>query len=47
MKYENAKDILPAKLLEEVQKYVEGKVIYIPKMRNRRGGEKPPDTGTN
>ena len=31
MKYENARDILPAKLLAEVQKYAEGKVIYIPK----------------
>ena len=31
MKYENARDVLPASLLEEVQKYAEGKVIYIPK----------------
>lgn len=31
MKYENAKNILPEKLLAEVQKYGAGKVIYIPK----------------
>jgi hypothetical protein len=37
MKYENAKDILPAKLLEEVQKYAEGKVIYIPRSEKTRG----------
>jgi hypothetical protein len=30
-KYENAKDILPASLLAEVQKYAEGKAIYISK----------------
>ena len=40
MKYENAKDILPAKLLEEVQKYAEGKLIYIPKsFKNKGWGE--------
>ena len=37
MKYENAKDILPASLLEEVQKYAEGKAIYIPKRSKREG----------
>lgn len=37
MKYENAKDILPAKLLAEVQKYAEGKVIYIPKNEKAKG----------
>ena len=37
MKYENAKDILPAGLLEEVQKYAEGKVIYIPKAEKAKG----------
>lgn len=30
MKYENAKEILPAQLLAEVQKYVGGKLLYIP-----------------
>jgi hypothetical protein len=37
MKYENAKDILPARLLEEVQKYAEGKLIYIPKTEKPKG----------
>lgn len=37
MKYENAKDILPAKLLAEVQKYAEGKLIYIPKNEKPKG----------
>ena len=37
MKYENAKDILPEKLLEEVQKYAEGKVIYIPRTDKGKG----------
>lgn len=30
MKYENAKEILPKALLEEVQKYAGGKLLYIP-----------------
>ena len=37
MQYENAKDILPASLLEEVQKYAEGKTIYIPKRGKTKG----------
>ncbi len=37
MKYENAGDILPASLLKEVQKYAEGKVIYIPKREKAKG----------
>lgn len=37
MKYENAKDILPASLLREVQKYAEGKAIYIPKRERSKG----------
>ena len=37
MKYENARDILPEKLLEEVRKYAEGKVIYIPRADRGRG----------
>ena len=30
MKYENGKDILPDGLLREVQKYAQGKLVYIP-----------------
>ena len=37
MQYENAKDILPESLLNEVQKYAEGKAIYIPKRTKREG----------
>lgn len=31
MSYRNAKEILPQKLIAEIQKYVKGEVIYIPK----------------
>ena len=31
MSYRNAKEILPADLLEEIQQYVKGEIIYIPK----------------
>ena len=31
MSYRNAKEILPARLLEEIQIYVKGEIIYIPK----------------
>ena len=34
---ENAKDILPASLLAEVQKYAEGKTLYIPKRTKTKG----------
>lgn len=30
MKYKNAKDILPDKLLRELQQYVSGETLYIP-----------------
>ncbi len=30
MKYINANMILPEKLIEEIQKYIQGKYIYIP-----------------
>ena len=40
MKYENARDILPARLLEEIQKYAEGKLIYIPRTeKNKAWGD--------
>ena len=31
MSYRNAKEILPAYLIEEIQRYVKGEIIYIPK----------------
>lgn len=36
MNYKNAAEILPANLLEELQKYIEGTVIYIPKSSRRK-----------
>ena len=36
MKYKKASDILPDKLLREVQKFVEGETLYIPKGRGRK-----------
>ena len=30
MNYENASDIIPEKLLKEIQKYAAGKLLYIP-----------------
>lgn len=40
MKYENGKDIFPADLLRQIQKYVSGKVVYIPaKEKKRAWGE--------
>ncbi|KGE71021.1 CD3324 family protein [Spirochaeta lutea] len=36
MSYRNAKTILPKDLLQEIQKYIQGEQIYIP----RRSGEK-------
>jgi Mor family transcriptional regulator len=37
MKYENAKDILPEELLREIQKYAEGKLLYVPSIEEKRG----------
>ncbi|MCH5333041.1 MAG: hypothetical protein J1D89_03700 [Agathobacter sp.] len=31
MKYRNAAEILPRELLEELQSYIEGELLYIPK----------------
>lgn len=36
MKYENARDILPEPLLRQIQKYVSGKLIYIPSRERKR-----------
>lgn len=35
--YKNGKDILPEKLLKELQKYIQGETIYIPKNEERKG----------
>ena len=36
LSYKNGKDVLPAKLLEELQKYIQGELIYIPREENTR-----------
>lgn len=36
MNYRNGKEILPARLLEELQKYIEGEIIYIPRKSESR-----------
>ena len=36
MKYENAKDVLPKELFDEVQKYASGKLLYFPIAGQRR-----------
>lgn len=37
MKYQNADSVFPAELLEEIQKYVQDGMIYIPKAKESRG----------
>lgn len=41
-KYVNARDVLPEKLIKEVQKYVKGQHIYIPQTERKKWGT---DTG--
>lgn len=36
MCYKNGKDILPEKLLKELQQYIQGEIIYIPREKNNR-----------
>ena len=36
MKYRNAQDILPDKLLKELQQYVSGETIYIPNADSKK-----------
>ena len=36
MNYKNAKNVLPEKLLKEIQKYIEGELLYIPHSTARR-----------
>ena len=38
MKYVNASEILPKELISEIQKYVEGNIIYIPNKEGKRVG---------
>lgn len=36
MKYVNAMEVLPKELISEIQKYVEGNIIYIPNKSGKR-----------
>lgn len=36
MQYRNAKEVLPPSLLKEMQKYIQGDLIYIPKAKKER-----------
>ncbi|BBI31538.1 CD3324 family protein [Cohnella abietis] len=36
MIYKNGRDVLPPSLLKELQKYVQGELVYIPKPSDRR-----------
>lgn len=36
MKYKNAQDILPDRLLRELQQYVSGETLYIPNRQGRK-----------
>lgn len=38
MGYKNGKDVLPLELLQELQKYIQGELVYIPKEDNIRAG---------
>lgn len=37
MKYINAAEILPDQLLKELQRYIDGEVLYIPKASDKKG----------
>ncbi|QAY67980.1 CD3324 family protein [Paenibacillus protaetiae] len=36
--YRNGKDVLPPKLLQQIQQYIEGELLYIPKQNEQRAG---------
>jgi Mor family transcriptional regulator len=38
MSYKNGKDILPPNLLKQLQEYIQGEIIYIPKNGQKRAG---------
>lgn len=38
MSYKNGKEILPANLLNELQKYIQGDILYVPKKEEKRAG---------
>lgn len=38
MSYKNGKDVLPPSLLKQLQEYIQGEIIYIPKKGKKRAG---------
>lgn len=38
MSYKNGKEVLPPSLLKEMQKYIQGELVYIPKESSQRAG---------
>ncbi|MBP1993544.1 CD3324 family protein [Paenibacillus eucommiae] len=38
MSYKNGKDVLPPNLLKQLQEYIQGEIIYIPKKGQKRAG---------
>lgn len=38
MIYKNGKDVLPPSLLKELQSYIQGELVYIPKLQSERAG---------
>jgi Mor family transcriptional regulator len=38
MSYKNGKDVLPPSLLRQLQEYIEGEIVYIPKKERKRAG---------
>ncbi|MFD0870626.1 Uncharacterized conserved protein [Chlamydia abortus] len=38
MSYKNGKDVLPPSLLKQLQEYIQGEIIYIPKREKKRAG---------
>lgn len=36
LKYKNAKNILPQELLQQIQQYIQGDAIYIPRLENEK-----------
>ena len=45
MSYQNAKDILPKEIVTQIQQYIQGETIYIPKKtKNKKGWGENTDT---
>jgi Mor family transcriptional regulator len=38
MSYKNGRDILPPSLLKQLQEYIQGEIIYVPKKEQKRAG---------